>query len=68
MMGAAYWHFTVNQLGEEDIAAQVDFIHTTKCNELNEPFSLNTSHTLKKRRHYRYAFHPLLSDQWTSNA
>ncbi|KAL0056175.1 hypothetical protein WJX82_008465 [Trebouxia sp. C0006] len=52
MMGAAYWHFTVNQLGEEDIAAQVDFIHMTKCNELNEPSSHNTSHTLKKRRHH----------------
>ncbi|KAL0031744.1 hypothetical protein WJX79_004834 [Trebouxia sp. C0005] len=52
MMGAAYWHFTVNQLGEEDIAAQVDFIHMTKCNELNEPSSHNTSHTLKRRRHH----------------
>lgn len=52
MMGAAYWHFTVNQLGEEDIAAQVDFIHMTKCNELNEASSHNTSHTLKKRRHH----------------
>ena len=64
MMGAAYWHFTVNQLGEEDIAAQVDFIHMTKCNELNEPSSHNTSHTLKKRRHhYRYASHPFA--QWS---
>ena len=56
MMGAAYWHFTVNQLGEEDIAAQVDFIHVTKCNELKEPANHNAAHTLTRRRHhYRYA-------------
>ncbi len=52
MMGAAYWHFTVNELGEQDIAAQLDHIHTVKCDELNEPLG-QPSHTLNRRRHYK---------------
>lgn len=33
-MGARYWHFNVNQLGQEDIEAQLEFIHSRKCDEL----------------------------------
>ena len=33
-MGARYWHFNVNQLGQEDIEAQLDFIHSMKSDEL----------------------------------
>lgn len=33
-MGAKYWYFNVNQLGQEDIQAQLDFIHNAKCAEL----------------------------------
>ena len=33
-MGASYWHYTVNELGMEDVAAQIDHIHVVKCSEL----------------------------------
>ena len=33
-MGARYWHFNVNHLGQQDIEAQLDFIHTVKCAEV----------------------------------
>ena len=36
MMGAAYWHFTVNELGEKDMAAQLDHIDATKRAELKK--------------------------------
>ena len=39
MMGPGYWHFTVNELGEKDIAAQLDHIHVIKCRELPVPAS-----------------------------
>ena len=32
--GARYWHFTVNQLGIQDMEAQIERIHTTKTAEL----------------------------------
>lgn len=32
--GAAYWHYSVNELGMEDVAAQVDHIHVIKTMEL----------------------------------
>lgn len=32
--GAYYWRYTMNELGAEDIAAQVDHIHMVKCGEL----------------------------------
>ena len=51
-IGAQYWNFTVNELGQKDIAAQVDHIHAVKCDEL--PQSLRgyekASHTA--RRHF----------------
>ena len=34
-MGAKYWHYTVNEMGLEDVTAQVDHIHVIKCGELN---------------------------------
>ena len=34
-MGAKYWHYTVNELGLEDVTAQIDHIHAIKCGELN---------------------------------
>ena len=33
-MGSSYWHYTVNELGMEDVAAQIDHIHVVKCSEL----------------------------------
>ena len=36
MMGAAYWYFTVNELGEKDMAAQLDHIDAIKRAELKE--------------------------------
>ena len=30
-----YWHFTINELGMEDISAQIDWIHRVKCAELS---------------------------------
>ncbi|KAK9810435.1 hypothetical protein WJX72_010667 [[Myrmecia] bisecta] len=33
--GGRYWHYTVNELGMYDIAAQVDHIHVVKTYELN---------------------------------
>lgn len=29
-----YWDFTINELAEEDVAAQLDQIHVVKCEEL----------------------------------
>ena len=34
-MGAKYWHYTVNEMGLEDVTAQIDHIHLVKCEELN---------------------------------
>lgn len=48
-MGAAYWHFTVNELGQKDIAAQIDHIHVVKCKELSEPLG----HSFTRRPNYR---------------
>ena len=33
--GANYWHYTVNELGMEDCAAQIYHIHCIKCDELH---------------------------------
>ena len=33
-MGASYWCYTVNELGMEDVAAQIDHVHVVKCSEL----------------------------------
>ncbi|EIE26467.1 hypothetical protein COCSUDRAFT_39557 [Coccomyxa subellipsoidea C-169] len=33
-MGSTYWHYTVNELGMEDVAAQIDHLHVVKCSEL----------------------------------
>jgi hypothetical protein len=33
-MGASYWKYTVNELGMEDVTAQIDHIHVVKCSEL----------------------------------
>ena len=30
-----YWHFSINELGMEDVAAQIDWIHRVKCAELS---------------------------------
>jgi len=32
---SAYWKYTVNEMGMEDCIAQVDHIHTVKCQELH---------------------------------
>ena len=32
--GARYWHYTVNELGIQDIEAQIDRIHAVKIAEL----------------------------------
>ncbi len=32
--GARYWYFTANELGMEDVAAQIDHLHIVKCAEL----------------------------------
>ncbi len=32
--GARYWFFTANELGMEDVAAQIDHLHIVKCAEL----------------------------------
>jgi len=32
--GAAYWAYSINELGMEDVAALVDRIHAVKCAEL----------------------------------
>ncbi len=32
--GARYWYFTGNELGMEDVAAQIDHLHIVKCAEL----------------------------------
>lgn len=54
MMGPAYWHFTVNELGEQDLAAQLDHIHVMKCRELNEPASPSRAQAEPHaRRHLR---------------
>lgn len=34
MNGMKYWHFTVNELGQMDIGAQLDYIDATKRREL----------------------------------
>ena len=34
-MGSKYWNYTVNEMGLEDITAQIDHIHVIKCGELN---------------------------------
>lgn len=34
-MGSKYWHYSVNEMGLEDITAQIDHIHVIKCGELN---------------------------------
>ena len=34
-MGAEYWHYSINEMGLEDITAQIDHIHVIKCGELD---------------------------------
>lgn len=36
LSGGAYWCFSINELGMEDVAAMIHRIHTVKCVELND--------------------------------
>jgi len=40
---AKYWQFSVNELGELDIAAQIDYIHMVKTDELREIYGEGTA-------------------------
>lgn len=55
-MGAKYWHFNVNHLGQQDIEAQLDFIHTVKCAEVaKQPSEAAPAADVHHRRpHYKY--------------
>lgn len=69
MMGAKYWHFNVNHLGQQDIEAQLDFIHTAKCAELPKELAEAAHAADVLRRRPRYRCRPLFySYQWEAGA
>lgn len=53
-MGAKYWHFNVNHLGQQDIEAQLDFIHNAKCAELPRELAEAAHAADVQRRRPRY--------------
>ena len=53
-MGAKYWHFNVNHLGQQDIEAQLDFIHNAKCAELPKELAEAAHAADVQRRRPRY--------------
>ena len=74
-MGAEYWYFSVNELGKQDVAAQLDYIDKIKRRELEtnvrqrfeadaNPEGLSsgvqTSRQSRKRSH-RHSFRLLLT-------
>lgn len=54
MMGAKYWHFNVNHLGQQDIEAQLDFIHNAKGAELPKELAEAAHAADVQRRRPRY--------------
>ena len=69
MMGAKYWHFNVNHLGQQDIEAQLDFIHTAKCAELPKELAEAAHAADVQRRRPRYRCRPSLGlCQWEAGA
>lgn len=65
-MGAKYWHFNVNQLGQEDIQAQLDFIHSAKCSELPKHLAhaARAADAQRHRRHYKCETFPSIKLCW----
>ena len=52
MQGSRYWFFTVNELGQKDIGAQLDFIDRKKRQELlSDKQRLQQGDNKRKRPH-----------------